>query len=77
MELIHKNILPVHSSIKQAIIGTPGRVSDGLYLVIHTPAECPCVTRHVMGCILPTPHHMGAPLQCWSIGRRVEERLGV
>lgn len=24
MELIHKNILPVHSSIKQAIIGKPG-----------------------------------------------------
>lgn len=32
MELIHKNILPVHCSIKQAIIGKPGQVLDASHL---------------------------------------------
>lgn len=40
MELIHKNILPVHSSIKQAIIGKPGQVSDDIPFVIYTPTGC-------------------------------------
>lgn len=37
MELIHKNILPVHCSIKQAIIGESGQDLDPPLYVMYTP----------------------------------------